>query len=93
MEEGQLLSKCGGQRGEAARKMRWRQVGRSVKAVSSCPEQEESAELRECKAQGRLSRFETSEDLVFRVLVPCEVDPVVKREGLCGWATRGYFAL
>ena len=53
----------------------------------------ESAELRECKAQGRLSRFETSEDLVFRVLVQCEVDPIVKREGLCGWATRGYFAL
>lgn len=52
-----------------------------------------SAELRECKAQGRLSRFETSEDLVFRVPVPREVDPVVKREGLCGWATRGYFAL
>ena len=52
-----------------------------------------SAELRECKAQGRLSRSETSEDLVFRVLVPHEVDPIVKREGLCGWATRGYFAL
>lgn len=52
-----------------------------------------SAELRECKAQGRLSGFEASEDLVFRVLVPREVDPVVKREGLCGRATRGYFAL
>ena len=34
--------------------------------------------MRECKAQRRLRRFDTFEDLLFRVLAPCEVDPIVK---------------
>lgn len=75
-----------------ARKMRWRQEVQSVQHVSSCPfsglqstqwkARGRAAKLREGKAQRRPSRCETFEHLLFRVLVPYEADPIVKRQGL-----------
>ena len=69
VEEGQLLSKCGGQR------RRWSQENEmeaggvvSQADVLMSRARGGSAELREFKAQGRLSRSEISGDVVFRVL-------------------------